>query len=357
MGNNRRDAPFEDGFNPRISPDGRYVAAGLGTGNVWDLWTGHSVRLGRGFNCAWLSQTRVAFRSDSQMFGADAPDFYPFLLDQFVGPANWNDACNGVYAVGANGAGRGWLQVNGREVVSGPEVRGAAVDTDGSVIYTEGDNELRRWRNGAISRLTLPVAASAVRVAYGHVAFGYSGPSFVVLPDNRVVDVTVTPNRKEGVPAIFQHDGKIWLATSSDEQWFPGVHIRPLGSLDVFTVSIPATWAFVHPFESTFLVAACDANGRLSVEEVPADTPRRPLVSISKPDPVPPSIEVKLAPPAVTTKIEPPSGPLRDGWRWETFDENNPDIQIELWVEGGNLYQRITHRGGSARTGKKRRVV
>lgn len=78
---------------------------------------------------------------------------------------------------------------------------------------------------------------------------------------------------------------------------------------------------------------------------IPSDLPR---LSIRDP---------KLNPPIVTTKVEPPSGPLHDGWRWETFDEANPDIKVELWVENGSIYQRLTHRGGTARTGRKRPVV
>lgn len=297
-------ASFEDGFNPRVSPDGRYVAAGLGTGSVWDRLTNRVVRLGRAFNCGWLSPTRVAFRSDSQMFAADAPEFNPVLLDAFAGPANWNDANTGTYAVGWNGGGTGVLLVNNVERARGPEVRGAAVDHDGSVVYSEGDRALRRWLpTGQVVHIDAAQPAPAIRVGYGHVAYGYSGPSFVSLPDGRQVDVTVTPNRKEGVPCIFRHAGVIWLATPIDEQPFPGVHLRPLGSLDVITVPIPATWADVVSLGSTLLVAACDARGRLTVEEISAAAPRQRLVSppppqkppIPKPEPVPmPETTMKL---------------------------------------------------------------
>lgn len=123
---------------------------------------------------------------------------------------------------------------------------------------------------------------------------------------------------------------RVWTMVP-DGGWNP--HVAVLGTQIAVAVRTPARGA------------------ALAIADLPY--PEHERMSTTPPPVTPPPLKT----PAVTVSRF--DGLLRDGWHLVTTDRNNPDLElvIDTWVENGAMYQRITHAGGTAKTGAPRQVL
>jgi hypothetical protein len=297
-------APFADGWYPKISPDGRYLLCGAAHASVVDLTT-HQIRMLSGapqiISNGWLNPTQATVSADPtgtdkqwHLQRVDAPTFATLVE---IGPSmNFNGAGANVWA-GGNGTTIWTGDATGHEAVLYPQpgdpVPGyaATVDAhDGSVagsVTVHTHPLLKVWKAGVLQRTIEPAYPPNRHLigAGGYVGYGYYGPSWLNTPDNQNVQVNVTPDNQESPPLPFLHQNQVWLATTSDR----GAYLRPLGVRDrAITIPLPAVEVSVVSLGDHFVVALQDDKGRLSVSQVPADTPLQPVAG----PPVPPVVVI-----------------------------------------------------------------
>lgn len=285
-------ASFEDGWNPRLSPDGRYLLVGSEACRVIDVATKTVVKTisgGQSASSGWLDRSKCVINADFsgtdrmwRTYRLDAPFFNSPLA---LGPSlNFNGAGGGVWA-GGNTTQIFAGNANGgaRQIADG---YGATVDETGAVVYSIDVHTSPRlvvWKDDKILRTIIPAGpTSRVLIgADGYVGYGFYGPSWLNTPDNKNMQVGVTLDMKESPPLAFMHQGAVWLATSDDN----GVYLRPLGVRDkAIVISIPyeapyggAVDVSVVSVGAKMIVASCDAKGRLTVADVPSSTALEPI--------------------------------------------------------------------------------
>jgi hypothetical protein len=285
-------APFADGWYPRISPDGKYVLCGAAVVRIVEIATKQVIQYGgppHVMASGWLNPSQAVVYGD--LSGTDR-QWHAYRLDAplFAAPTLLGPSLN-FHGTGGNV----WAGGNTTEIWMGDPAGharkiadgyAATVDELGTIAYSIDVHtapKLVVWRNGAITRTIIPAANTNRFVcgAGGYVGYGYYGPSWLNTPDNKNMEVSVTPGRKESPPLPFRHFGVVWLATTDDN----GVYLRPLGVRDkAIIISIPyveplggAVDCSVVSLGSYFLVASNDAKGTLTLTTMPAETVMLPL--------------------------------------------------------------------------------
>lgn len=275
-------APFTNGWFPRLSPDGRYVASGFGGGRVYDLTTQRLVTLNGWWSAVgWLDVRTLVMQTDSQTFMLRAPDFVPGLLYSH----NYSWAGAGGLIVAGTKPGR--LFINGVLQPQGDvheQWIGCDVARDGTIVTAidKTPPTLVTIDRDGRRRDFAPLIGNnnAFRIGPGgYVGFGYYGPAWVLSPGGGQQEVTVTPDRREGVPLPFMASGRVWLASGHDY----GVLVRPLGDRetaivvhDDVTGRGPSVFVDVAMLDDNIArVAFCDDKGRLTVADVDLRTYRK----------------------------------------------------------------------------------
>jgi hypothetical protein len=281
--------PFADGWWPRISPDGKYLLCGNAIGRVVEIATKKVVQVGtagtRYISQGWFNEKQALVANDNGLYRIDAPAFAaPVRLAQ---SGNFIGVGGEVWAFGnTKKIWRGDAYGHPVNIAAG---YAATVGDEGVVCYSVSDGHLVVWKSGQVQR-EIKTAHATNRFlcgARGYVGYGYSGPSWLNTPTGQEMEVGVTPNRVESPPLAFLHLNSVWLATTDDY----GTYLRPLGVRDRAIV-IPggAVECSVVSLGTKFLVATCTDKGRLTLNDVPADTRMEPVSDHSvppKPEPAP----------------------------------------------------------------------
>ncbi len=286
-------APFADGWNAVISPDGRYLACGFGQGHVVEIATKKIVSINRRCLVAgWRSPTELIFMGDPGIYVASAPDFLPTRI--YSGGFNWTFAAAGHW-IGAV-AGKNNIRVVLDGVENFPGYFGCNMGPDGtwatttlvnselSTILVFSPTATKPTRS--ITPKTPP--SSVVVGVEGYVGYGYYGPSWLNTPDNTNLDVTITPERQESPAQVFRYRDQLWLLSTNDR----GVWLRPLGERSrAIVLPVPSVYARAVVVGDDFLIAAATDKGKLTLFTVPAATqladlppvPAEPPVTIGRP--------------------------------------------------------------------------
>lgn len=290
------NAPFGDGWDPKLSPDGKLCVMGAGHGRIINVATKATVvMLEDGFRSGgWLNNDQCVVYGDRtgtdkvwRTYRLDAPSFNnPVDL----GPAyNFAGVGGNVWA-GGNGTSIfcGDKDGNAVKIADGYS---ATVDENGTVEYSidvHTSPKLVVWKNGQILRTIIPARAPNRQIiGAGYVGYGYSGPSWINTPDNQNVQVNLVNGGNESPPLAFMHQGAVWIATTNDN----GVYLRPFGEREkAIIISIPfhdpyggAVSCSVVSRGDTIVSVSNDAKGKLTVALVPADTQLQSLTA-PKPD-------------------------------------------------------------------------
>ncbi|HEX4923873.1 MAG TPA: hypothetical protein VFV50_07295 [Bdellovibrionales bacterium] len=276
------------GWFPKISPDGRYVAAGYGGIEIWDLATGQVSKMGaRGFWPHWIRPGVVSYiREDADngpatRFEVNVANMQPVATsdDPNLASGNLHAAADGHWASWRGGR----LTYDGRVLMSSGA--GGALNVTGNrIVHATNVGGMYLgitvWIDGAIAHqypIGVPeaheIAASRDRIVYG----GY-GPMRGIDGNGTDIDVTVAPWRWEAHPYIFWVNGnEPWIVTST----FSGRYnrgyllLRPWGATEAIVLE-DGDAAGVSAVEAggVITVVMNTPESRFIIRRLPVNAPR-----------------------------------------------------------------------------------
>ncbi len=281
-------APTHDGWFPKLSPSGRWVAAGfLRDAFIADLESSAVYRLGKATFAGWLDEDNVVVTDGLAISRATRAQSFANRMPLLNRGATSLAADAGTWAASGNLVEQ-ILWFNGTRQPFG----GAQVDVSPQGLILIGTRDLSKsaedlsayglsvYRpNGSKVRdIVLKVSAAVTRIGDdGAVSYGYSGPSWVSLADGSQHLVNVTPT--EGPAQVLRWRGALWALTSGNGQCY----LRPLGSSQAITLDLPATRpvARVKP-DGSLVVVGNDDDGSLRMATV---SPATSLADVVQPIP------------------------------------------------------------------------
>lgn len=268
-----------DGWFPRVSNDAGKVCFGNGLSRVYEVTTGKLWSAFPARQSRWLTDSIVTCTVEIDTLHAKRLERDGVVIaEQDDKPelvaGNDFDADQGHW-LSCFAAGR--LVLDGR-VIDG-HFRNAQMRWPW-VVATQDDREIVWFLNGILcARAPLPARANELRLqGDGSVTTGYFWDAREIEPHVPVLDVTVTPWRREK-PHVMCNEVR-WTSTET-----------PDGRLGVLGVYAPdqaiiidgwgCAWLDVKYDGSRdrFIVAGCDSNGQLRIYSIDVETPRQ---SISK---------------------------------------------------------------------------
>lgn len=285
-----------NGWWPRLSPDGTKVVYGNADIFVQDLTSGRELlrRTDPGFKTAFWgdNSTLQVFWEHSGLWDRweIKLDGIPFAEERTKGlTAAFFDARDGHWAANAP-----WAHTYYDGPVYAPAAGGHGVKVAGPyLLQLRPDNTLQRWdtRTGQASTFVPVVGAHEYTVSpEGWVGYGKSGPAHVITPMGADVDVTATPWQTESVPhcVLAALVTWVWTATTRPSDGAPLVLGRPVGDSTCIVLEMPgeAHLSVVYD-DGRFIVAGCDAVGRMMVRDVSMLTARVRLEPSCAPYPKP----------------------------------------------------------------------
>lgn len=305
-----------NGWYPKLSPSGRYVVYGfwetsladLHTGQEWPIQAPTGARLNP---LGFIDEETIIAATETgpaAVYRISVKDRVP--VDLGVPPEhathNWGNAKAGHW--GLNASFRTYCIKDGqpfRQDVNpqyGIYVAGNHLLTSdkASVIYHfVGNNTVR----------TVPMDNQWVVNEHGDIATGYYGVLHVYPWGQGHVDGTITPWRREGVPALVRVNGELWVWNASDDNSAGEMVVmgRRLGETQPITLrNFPAVHVDAVFNGSEWIVAGNDDKGRLQVRSVAMNAPRVDLNTLVKPiaaTPPKPKEEVKTEEPKPTMQL------------------------------------------------------
>lgn len=204
------------------------------------------------------------------------------------------------------------------------------------------------WRFVALNPITLALGRSFKTFNAGALVpsqWSQADPGRGVWEFTDYGDVVIGQGSPTGLLVRFSDEGKCRVVTAKDTAGRP-----------VLDRSSNVQFVNVSRNSSAFAITAVDLTKHRTVIwwGTLAELRAMPLLDMAVPVPVP----VPLAAPVVT--VDRFDGIIRKGteWHFTAHDGNNPDIKIDVMVNAeGSMHLTLTHRGGTARTGKTRIVV
>lgn len=320
-----------NGWFPKLSPDGRYIAYGFWETHLTDLTTGVETQLrpplsidgqSRRMNpIGWLNATTLIAVTElgpPQVLSIDVTTgrITDLNVPNYEGASFGNaDAGSwGVYLATADGR-NAYCTVNGQPFHPELQQYGCAVSGRHVLTADKSQNyEIMHFVDGTLMR-RLP-SDNKFRVnAHGDIVTGYYGTLKCYPFREGFVDATLTPWRREEPGAAVRVNGDLWLWTATDDDDAGRMLIlgRRLGeTMPIILWDFPSVHTDVVWNGEHFLVAGNSDKGALQVRWVSMDAAREPLptrtvVPITPPVALP--VPVQTTPLAIAiTEWAPESG-------------------------------------------------
>jgi hypothetical protein len=297
-----------NGWWPRLSPDGRYVAYGnWGESWVTDLQTGQSYDLrnpadlvGTQHRCIagqWITPTKLTFPCESSNLAAD--NMYRYEVDFASGtptPVRVSDNTGlvaGSQFVARDGHWASWIAnasmrlakdnqlvatgVGGTMDISGDQIVHACDTTYSTICLRTGTSITRTFSAQA--------AVSQAAITDGYIIYGGYGPIRGITPTGVDTNLRLSTSYSEGggksagimngsSAQVLLVNGTYWVASSA---WGAGgeyIFLRPWGSATAIVISAAASSLDVAVSGNNFVIAYNDARGIMSVVTVPISSTR-----------------------------------------------------------------------------------
>ncbi|MBI4452301.1 exo-alpha-sialidase [Candidatus Woesearchaeota archaeon] len=291
----------DNGWFPRLSPDGIYVTYGFGENWVADLQTGEerslTIKKGESFNGYWIRPDTYTFLN---IYSNAEADRYEVKVGEWIAKKT-NDnpqLAAGNQFVAADGHWASYLASNGRIAYDNNEVATdvggtLSVSDDWIVHASDKDNTaIQVWRNGQKSATYIPkTPLHGMSVNKGYIVYGGYGPVHGISPDGQDMDLTATPWRKEGIGGVVFANNQPWVYTLTwnDAQNKGYILIRPWGEKASIVIEAAAVSVHIVYVNNEFVIAYNSDKGQLSVVKVPVNSQMVDLSNPSQPVPGQPS--------------------------------------------------------------------
>jgi hypothetical protein len=264
-----------NGWFPKLSPSGKQIVFGFWGTFYANLETGEQREIkdpegGRLNPMGFLNETTIVAHTEvagGKVYFISTSDFVPrHQAIPFEGAANWVHAQDGHYALSL--ANREFTVKDGQAFRQDIKQYGQVeLAGDYMVIADKSDWVWTLFRGNDVAR-RLGQGAMATVNAHGDAAIGYFGPCTVYPAGQGAIDCTLSPARREGVPALVRVNGELWLWSAIEDH---GASIigRKLGETEpILLTNFPSVWTRVVWNGSHFVIAGNNTDGSLQVRWV-----------------------------------------------------------------------------------------
>lgn len=295
-----------NGWWPRLSPDGRYVAYGnWGESWVTDLQTGESRDLRNPADLAgiehrciagqWITPTKLTFTCESSNIGGDNQYRYEVTVGEWT-PRRTTENTGlvaGSQFVARDGHWASYLAnasarlakdnqlvatgVGGAMDISGDQIIHACTTSYTSLCLRTGTTLTRTFST------QVPISQSAI--TNGYIIYGGYGPIRGITPSGTDTNLRISNSYSEGAgksmgimngssAQVIVVNGTYWVASAA---WGAGgnyIFLRPWGSKTAIVVQADASSIDVAVSGNNFIIAYNDARGIMAVLTVPINSPR-----------------------------------------------------------------------------------
>lgn len=297
-----------NGWWPRLSPDGRYVAYGnWGESWVTDMQTGQNYDFrnpadlaGISHRCIagqWITPTKITFVCESSNLSGD--NMYRYEVDLAsatpapIRTADDTSLVAGSQFVARDGHWASWIANASMRLAKDNQLVatgvGGTMDISGNLMVhscTTANNSLCLRTGTSITRTynaQVPVSQAAITDAY--IIYGGYGPIRGITPTGVDTNLRLSTSYSEGggksagimngsSAQVILVNGAYWVASSA---WGAGgeyIFLRPWGSTNTIVVAAGAASLDVAVSGTNFVIAYNDARGILRVVTVPINSPR-----------------------------------------------------------------------------------
>ncbi len=264
-----------NGKNPQLSLDGRYVTYGFGENWVADLQTGEEKTFGTGNNGWWIANDKYTYIKEIN--NNQEAERYEVNIGEWVSNLVNDDKAlvAGNLFVAADGHWASWLEDTGRiaydNELLGTNLGGFIWISGNQIVHANGTNNekvLIYTNKQNIAAYQSQVTVNQLTLNKGYIVYGGLGPMHGITPDGQDVDLTVAPWRIENYGQVFFVDNAPWVASATfDASKQKGyIMLRPWNQNDGILIEANVTFGLhVVYYNNTFVVAYSDNNGKLSV--------------------------------------------------------------------------------------------
>ncbi|HEY4503451.1 MAG TPA: hypothetical protein VJC14_03415 [Candidatus Paceibacterota bacterium] len=296
-----------NGWWPRLSPNGRYVAYGDWPESwVTDLQTGQNYNLGTPADLAndpshsclageWITPTKLTYVCSSANIPGDQLYRYEVTIGQWT-PTRTTDnvglVANSQF-VARDGHWASWIANTSFRLAKDNQLVatgvGGTMDLSGNLLINACDNSNSRLclRTGTTLTKTIAVLAplSQAAITDGYIIYGGYGPIRGVTPSGIDTNLRLSNSYNEGAgrssgirngssAQILLVNGSYWVASSASGAGGNYIFLRPWGSTTAIVVSAEAASLDVKVVGSNFIIAYNNDRGGAAVITVPVNSPR-----------------------------------------------------------------------------------
>jgi hypothetical protein len=279
-------AGIRNGWFPRLSNDGRYVAFGFGGMAVADLTTGQETVLhpNNAFSANWIRPGVLTYIREADARGniaeryeVNAGEWIPRRQDEDPSIVSGNifAAADGHWASYLGLGGR--ISFDGRVLMTGAQ--GALATSRGWVVHVTGDEKfINVWIDGVLSRAHPALTpVHQMTINSGYIAYGGYGPVRAITPQGQDINVSIAPWGWEGTGQFFFVNGQPWIATATWANHLQKGYIllRPFGETRPIIIEGDVAGMHVTAIGDIIHLAFNDPLGVLQVLTFKASAPRQ----------------------------------------------------------------------------------
>lgn len=283
-----------NGWWPKVSPDGEWVAYGNHAVSVINVRTRQEKFLKEGclYPDGWIGRgvLRVTSRCDGSAYRFSVPDFEAVATGDNPGlvKGNFGDADDGHWA--SNLGGR--IVYDGKVLVPGGAggAGGGATDlsADWLVFPKTNDNlEISVWKNGShMCDYKARGGYNELSVTGGYIVYGRGIPTMGITPGGKEVPLSVTSSRfNEALAKVF------FVGTKQRRPWVASVlwegrgdigftFLRPWGRQEGIVLDGCAACLSVVERCGRVVVARSDDKGKLTISVLPMNTAKTTMAEV-----------------------------------------------------------------------------